>query len=209
MKLVFQSRLVSRLFVTLFLGVTFFLYTDSAQAQLFGSRSIKRTLNRQGSRSVGQVEGNERFVRGRRGRQSFVGADQGDTTGFVGNEQGRTSGRIASPTGGLKKMADKSSQINRAYPNLKKTDIYPAIIVLPKSLIQSKKTDVELKKLNLDLTSELTQKVNDSISVSVVGRAATLRGVVPSAKEKGLAELLIRFEPGIDEVRNEIEVANQ
>lgn len=185
------------------------LLANSANAQLFGSRSIKRSFNRQGSTGVGQVQGNERFVRGRRGRQNFIGADQNDLSGFVGNELGRTSGRIASPTGGMKKMVDKSNQINRLYPAIKESEIYPPVIVLPKALMQNAKSSLRVQEWTGSLTKELRRKVNDSLSVSVAGRSATLRGEVASANDRSLAELLIRFEPGIDEVQNEIAVANQ
>lgn len=196
------------LFLTILVSICA-LVSNDAYGQLFGARSVKRSLSRQGNSTVGQVEGNERFVRGRRGRQSFVGADQNDVAGFVGNEQGRTSGRIASPTGGMEKKIDRSSQINRPYPALRKTDVYPSILLLPADLLQNQVTASlslqQAEKWNL----ELKRKVNDSISVSVANRSATLRGVVGSAREKSLAELLIRFEPGIDEVQNEIAVENR
>jgi len=88
------------------------VFSDAATAQLFGSQSVRRAISRQGNTNVGQIQGNERYLRGQR-RQRFVGADQNEGIGFVGNEQARTSGTIASPTGGMKKFADKSNQINR------------------------------------------------------------------------------------------------
>ena len=38
------------------------------------------------------------------------------------------------------------------------------------------------------------------------GRTAILRGVVPSADARGLAEVLLSFEPGVSSIRNELEV---
>ena len=138
-----------------------------------------------------------------------MGADQNKGTGFVGNEQARTSGRIASPTGGMKNFADKSSQINRPVPSLRSTDPYPAVLTLPESWRPKPRTQVQVEQLNEIFTNELKRKVNDSIEVSVEARSATLRGEVSSVKDKNLAKLLILFEPGIDVVRNEIVIANQ
>ncbi|MHB9080346.1 MAG: hypothetical protein ACYC3X_22965 [Pirellulaceae bacterium] len=38
------------------------------------------------------------------------------------------------------------------------------------------------------------------------GRTATLRGEVPSAADRDLAELLLTFEPGISTIQNELRV---
>ena len=199
---------MKNLLVVMAIVTSIHVFADAATAQLFGSRSVRRTVTRQGNSNVGQIQGNERYLRGRRG-QSFVGADQNKGTGFVGNEQARTSGRIASPTGGMKNFADKSSQINRPVPSLRSTDPYPAVLTLPESWRPKPRTQVQVEQLNEIFTNELKRKVNDSIEVSVEARSATLRGEVSSVKDKNLAKLLILFEPGIDVVRNEIVIANQ
>ena len=184
------------------------VFSDAATAQLFGSQSVRRAISRQGNTNVGQIQGNERYLRGQR-RQRFVGADQNEGIGFVGNEQARTSGTIASPTGGMKKFADKSNQINRPVADLRSTDPYPAVLILPESLRAKPRNQLQVETLNENLTRELKRKVNDSIEVSVEARSATLRGEVSSVKDKNLAKLLILFEPGIDVVQNEIVIANQ
>ena len=183
-------------------------FFESAEAQVFGSRSIRRNLNRQVSNNAGMVQGNERFIRGRR-RNSFVGADQAEMTGFVGNEQARTSGRIASPTGGLKAFVDRSSTINRVIPGIRKSDFYPASIQIPLDLLAATNSPGKDAVLAEALNREIRIKVSESIEVLVANRFATLRGEVASANQKSLAELLIRFEPGIDEIRNEIEVVGR
>ena len=178
---------------------------QSAEGQLFGSRSNRRSFTRQGGNNAGQIQGNERFLRGNRG-QSFVGADQGDGGGFVGNQQGRTSGRIASPTGGIKKFADRSVRINRPISPLGENDVYPPLILLPDSLQTDSRSPAQIQQVSELLNDELRRKISDSIEVSVASRTARLRGVVRSSKDRTLAELLVLFEPGVDVVQNEIEV---
>lgn len=190
----------------LFGSPVFLLLETEGAAQLFGSRSIRRTMTRQNSSSVGMVRGNERYVRGSR-RDSFVGANQGELSGFVGNQQARTSGRIASPTGGLKKFADRSGQINRPVPSLKKGQPYPPVIVLPSEMLRPVLPSQSNRPVSNRLTTELKKKVSGNVSVSVANRTARLQGEVESESQKVLAELLIRFEPGIDEVQNELEVS--
>ena len=66
-----------------------------------------------------------------------------------------------------------------------------------------------------DLGSQLTAELQASnrfsedcrIEVSVAGRTAILRGEVTSASERDLAELVVGFEPGISNVKNELAVA--
>ncbi|MHB1034225.1 MAG: BON domain-containing protein [Pirellulales bacterium] len=45
--------------------------------------------------------------------------------------------------------------------------------------------------------------------VTVVGETAVLRGVVASTHARDLAEQMVRLEPGIWNVRNELQVAGQ
>ncbi|MEC9093916.1 MAG: BON domain-containing protein [Planctomycetota bacterium] len=172
-----------------------FCFAESSNAQLFGTRSIKRSMSRQNVSRAGQIQGNERFLRSQR-RQNFVGS-----------EQGRTSGRIASPTGGIRKFSDRTDQINKPVPALKKKELYPAKIILPSSFFSNRQTPAQNLAKGVQLTDAFREKINDSIEVSVEGRSATLRGVVSSSREKSIAELLLHFEPGIDEIQNEISIS--
>lgn len=190
------------------LAILLFLQA-SAQAQLFGSRSLgspiqARGSNAPGSAQAGRIQGNERFLRGNRSRAEFVGADQRDIRGFVGNEQGRASGRIMSATAGLREAPDKTRRINRPLDYPDSDEMYhPRLTVV-------------LGEINPTLTvaNRFQQELNRSdyfasqcrFEVSVVERMATLRGEVTSAKEADLAELLALFEPGISSVRNNLRV---
>ena len=81
--------------------------------------------------------------------------------------------------------------------------------MLPSSLVDTISSPSQVQRLNQTLAVELSRKVNGSIEVLVEARTATLRGEVASARQKTLAELLVRFEPGVDEIVNEISVANR
>jgi len=56
----------------------------------------------------------------------------------------------------------------------------------------------------LDRSSALTS--SGSIQVSMSGETVVLRGTVPNAREKRLAEGMIRLTPGVRDVRNELKI---
>jgi hypothetical protein len=56
----------------------------------------------------------------------------------------------------------------------------------------------------IDRTSVL--KARKNITVAVDGNVVVLRGEVPSERERRLAEGILRLEPGIGEIRNELRV---
>ncbi|MCA9189300.1 MAG: BON domain-containing protein [Pirellulaceae bacterium] len=181
------------------------------QAQLFGNRSLGQPLQRQSGPpglndlgTVGQVQGNERFMRGNRGRASFVGADQRDTSTFVGAEQGRTAGTIISSTAAVQTARDRTRELNQPLPP-NTTGMYSPQLILDFPTVTRDGRDV---------ADQLTRQIADSkqlttgsqILVSVAGRTATLQGVVASARERELVELLVLFEPGISQVQNQLQV---
>ncbi len=178
-----------------------------AEAQLFGSRSLGQPLQRSagpGSSSrAGELQGSERFVRGNRGRAEFVGSDQREQQGFVGSEQARTTGAVVSSVAGLREQTDRSSQINRPLALAKANEMYPPKLQLGFALPAR-----ELTELGTHLAEELRGSSRFSehcrFEVSVEGRTAILRGEVTSARERDLAELVARIEPGISRVRNEL-----
>jgi hypothetical protein len=65
-------------------------------------------------------------------------------------------------------------------------------------------------RLSEDLTRRLrsvqTLDPSNRIEVSMEGRTAVLRGEVASERDRALLELLIHFEPGVSDVRNELKV---
>ena len=107
---------------------------------------------------------------------------------------------------GLRKQTDRSSQINRPLALAKANEMYPPKLQLGFALPAR-----ELTELGTHLAEELQGSSRFSaqcrFEVSVAGRTAILRGEVTSVRERDLAELVARIEPGISSVRNELQVA--
>jgi hypothetical protein len=183
------------------------LSSDTAIAQLFGPRSIGNPLQgrtRSGS-GIGEVQGNERFLRGNRGRSDFVGSDSGDRRGFVGNEQATGSASTRTSTDGLQRRTDQGREINQVIPALAKKGMYYPTLRLGFSLPTTAATDLG-QRLGLELASSSRFSDRSHFEVLVEGTTAILRGEVSSAAERDVAEVVARFEPGIYQVRNELKV---
>jgi hypothetical protein len=194
--------------------LTVLLGCADLQAQMFGRpRSLGRPLARRGldadMETVGQITGGERFLRGNRGRASFVGADRSENQSFVGGEQARTSGVIVSSTAGITPPPDRSSQINRPLQQPSSGQMY-----LPKIRLElGDETGSPSMLSHIPVTGRVQKSVQLAsqrpIVVSVVGRTAILRGGVASESEKDLAGTLALFEPGISQVVNQLWVQDR
>ena len=206
------------------------LSTRPAEAQLFGNRSLGRPLSRRpgpgtlpgtgGQESVGQVQGSERFLRGNRGQRSFVGADRQDSPGFVGLEQGRTGGAVLSSTAGIRPDVDEGARLNRPLSRPGPQEMYLPVLEIRFELPelaqqgqqgQQQRLQAELQRISrpepapgLSAPLPLT---GAALEVSVAGTTATLQGVVASVADRDLAELVVLFEPGIERVINQLQVA--
>jgi len=180
-----------------------------AMAQLFGSRSVGQPISgRSGSSRFnrpGVAQGNERFVRGSRGRGEFIGSAQPDQRGFVGNEQARASGGVVSSIAGLRERTDPSRTINRPLELPGDDELYHPrlalqfVAALAPTVVQSR------LQTELSATPHFSQRCH--FWVLVEERTAILRGEVTSAAERDLAELLALVEPGISRVQNDLQVA--
>ena len=181
------------------------LLESTAHAQLFGRpRTVGRPLTArvQSQEDVGVLSGNERFLRGNRGRAAFVGADRNEGQTFVGSQQARTSGTIVSSTAGIDPPPDLSRQINQPL-----TKIAAGQMQLPKISLSlgdlAPRQELSSRSAIISRLQQATSLVPGSdISVSVEGRTAILNGVVHSDEERKLAETLVSFEPGISQIRN-------
>lgn len=198
-------------------GVVLVLFLSEmaiADAQLFGQRTLGRPLGRQpraaalsntSNADAGRVTGTERFIRGNRDRNSFVGADQGETQSFVGSQQGSTGGVIVSSTAGIEAAVDRSAEINEVLETPQTKKMYLPKIVLAADLYDGIEPVPELSVIE-QVTTTVNLASSRRIEVSVLNQTATLRGAVSSQKEKRLAETLARFEPGIWKVDNQLRV---
>lgn len=103
-----------------------------ASAQLFGARSFGSPLQRQsrpqglGSAGLddssaaagaeaGAITGNERFLRGNRRANDFVGSDQAEANRFVGAGQVLQGGRVQSSVESLQGPQDAAAQLNQPF----------------------------------------------------------------------------------------------
>ena len=99
-------------------AATIMIGTVDCYGQLFGERSLGRSLSRRGRPSLssmdeaGTVTSDRRFLRGQRDRTDFVGGG-GDTGSFVGATQGRTEGAVTSSTVGLREEARRVVNVPR------------------------------------------------------------------------------------------------
>ena len=97
--------------------VTVMTGTVDCYGQLFGERSLGRSLNRRTRPSppsmeeAGTITSDRRFLRGQRDRTDFVGGS--DTDSFVGAAQGRTEGTVTSSTVGLREEARRVVNVPR------------------------------------------------------------------------------------------------
>lgn len=206
--------MISRLVGGLLLTATFWLGgVDSASGQLFGTRQMGNTLNRQPAAgggdfagNVGMVQGNERFIRGNRAANDFVGGAGRDAGGFVGQVNAANIDASRVPTTlGTTRQTNRAPQINRPVQrHLPNTLHFPPLelgFVPEPAQVQRLASTAEQ-----NLGQSLVGRFGNQIEVSVEGRTAILQGEVDSAASSRLAELMAGFEPGISEVRNQLQV---
>lgn len=187
----------------------------------FGTRTIGSGANRgtrslasgtgsrqQDANTVGQLTGNERFLRGNRQGQ-FVGADTQDMANFFGMLAGgggnRRQGGGMGPLPGMGGMrGGQGNDPNAQGERRNQQRQIPARVV-----VDFEYRAVAPARLSSTLGARLTRVFRGRLSgldVQVDGRLAVLRGEVASERDRVLAEQLALLEAGISEVRNELVV---
>jgi len=183
-----------------------------ALGQLFGPRRLGQSLARrpgpgavQTQEDVGSLQGNERFLRQNRRPTDFVGPDIRELQRFIGVLQGRVRGQVPSSTEGLRRRVDRSATMNQPLaPPPKGIPYYPRLDVNIE--VPAPRTEL-LEQSALDTLARSPQmSATSRIEVWVEGRTAILLGEVPSARDRDLAAILLSFEPGISEIRNQLRV---
>ena len=210
------------------------LLADGAWAQLFGERTLGRSVSRRASPSTARgtatprtpsrttgtsaakpapgettaslMSEDARFIRGNRTASDFVGAGTAETRRFVGSEQaGADAEEIRSAVDDL--------QVEAA-PDANQT---PGAVRAPRVPMNAPRLRVDFafsQQTTAVISDQLTRRLQAAalrsgpsrIEVSVAGGVATLRGEVASARDRKLAELLVGFEPGIAAVKNQLAV---
>jgi len=188
---------------------------QAAQAQMFNQRSGKSVLaqdplgtNEGGTGGaaggVGTLNFNERFIRGNRRTDSFVGGDSRNRKGFVGSQQGGQTSRarpvVTTPRGSASDANRTASVAGRT-----RSGMYEPRLSIGFDVTRPTE-EVIAENLARLLAASPGFPSTSRIEVSVEDATATLRGEVASERDRTLAERLILFEPGIDSVRNELKV---
>ena len=182
------------------------LAATRAEAQLFGTpRNLGTPLSRRpqpGAAQPGTVAGGERFVRGNRGPQDFVGAERRDVRRFVGSQR-LAGGRVQPATSTLRPQP--APHVNQPLPagDRGRNSLYEPRLVVDFDFTPRPAHELE-QVLAARLANSLANRQWGQIEVSVAGQTATLRGEVVSADARRLAEALVRLEPGIADVQNDL-----
>ncbi len=204
------------------MAILFGLYlTGTANAQLFGNRTVGTPLgptrgNATGAPnsalgsmapssalanySIGEALTNtpNRFVRGNRNRQDFVGSSRSDVRGFVGNEQALGVGRVPTAVESMKIETTNAARVNRPLPAQPAKGMY-----FPRLDIASNALPAQVNKerpAGPDLVARVTRIAGSNPILSIRGSTAILD---PNGLDTGKVELLrqvLMFEPGIDAV---------
>lgn len=154
----------------------------------------------QQAQQVGTVEGSERFLRGNR-QGAFVGADTSDTTqiGSFGNALNNffQGPNMRNARDANQNLNPQQTQTRRPYRTTTRISFdYPA----PPDGTLSATLTSRLQRARLGPSQ-------NSVAVEVRGHTATLRGQVATDHERALAEQLVRLEPGIAQVDNQLVVS--
>jgi hypothetical protein len=185
--------------------------SDSCYAQgLFGERSLGGSLSkrsRPGATSTsGATESKPRFVRDERSDGDLVGSNSSAEAAsrFVGGQSTATAA-VSSVTG-LREEA--RPPLNR--PRIiRPTGLYPERLTLSSDVLDIGSTSSNISPDTPRISESLQSFIQSrslTIEVSQADHSAILRGAVPSEADRQQTELLVKFEPGIQKVVNELTV---
>ena len=151
---------------------------------------------------AGQITGNERFMRGNRQAGQFVGSDSGDAASFIGaltggQNGGGLFGGLTGLTGGNNRRNNQANN-GRNNNSTKKTMPVRVQVAFTHAALAS-------GKVSAVLTRRLARVPTLSgLGLDLTGRTAVLRGLVATDHDRDLAEQLVRLEPGISVVQNDL-----
>ena len=152
-----------------------------------------------------------RFVRGSRLRNDFVGSNRTDQQGFVGATQAIGVGRVQSAVDTLRIPKDRTG--NRPVPLQPASGMYYPRLEFDEGFSLNSPEQVEAnsgQELPMQaIQNRITRLAGTDIGLEMVGRLAIVRGQVDSQRQADLLVSLLRFEPGVDEIRNELTIVNK
>lgn len=169
-----------------------------------------------GQGNGGLLNGSERFVRGNRRSDDFVGANTKNRKDFVGASQaGRNSGSNSfGDSNGPGSMLPGGAQ-QMQHQGQGRQGAQGMQQSMPSAIRVRSMLRLGFERVSPDMprvTAVLSRRLADSpaihargpLQVELQGRTAVLRGVVATDHDRALAEQMARLEPGIEKVRNEI-----
>lgn len=167
------------------------------------------------SNTVGQIQGSERFLRENRDAGQMVG---GDVQG-IGNLRGQTDGGSQNTSGmfgGQNSYGSRSMLSNMMNSGMfgssrqQRQQLRVPLRIGPNSFPFASTTPPVTTGPNLRVQNRLARlpqlKDRGSVEVEMEGQVAVLRGAVTSQHERDLVARLVLLEPGIEDVRNELQV---
>ncbi len=194
------------------------LAMETAQAQLFGARSLGQPLTRRtpsaaaapaGLDAAGAVQGNERFLRGNRSRNEFVGSNRDSQQGFVGSGQAIGVGRVRTSVESLQEPPDRSTQINRSVPPLAAGAMYyPRLSISTSEMATASFVSAVAGKRDAKLESRLSTLAGSSIQILHQGDRTVLSGLVGSESMVEKLRILASFEPHIDTIESQLTITS-
>ncbi len=209
------------IFMLTFVGLL--LVSDTqAVAQLFTPRNSQS----------GILRGNERFLRSNRTRRSFVGSDRTEQKSFVGSQQAIATGQVRPATEGLRIETTDTRRINRPmapqpargmyYPRLELDLDVPAYVdrdkkdqylnqepILPCDACGNQASQIDVGNTAKRIQERVRRVAGPNVHISVIDATAVVNGSVDSDRTLDLLTAMLEFEPGIDQIRNEVRVAGQ
>ena len=214
------ARSVSTLVIALLASS---LAMETAQAQMFGARSLGQPLTRRtptgaaapaaigaATGAAGVVQGDERFLRGNRDRSEFVGPNRGSQQGFVGSGQAIGVGRVRTSVETLQEPPDRSSQINRPIPPPPAGAMYyPRLSISAAEMATTSYTSKITIKRDAKLELRLSAAAGSRIQVFHREDRTVLSGVVASESMIEKLRILASFEPHIETIESQLVIASQ
>lgn len=160
-----------------------------------------------GGTGAGLLGGNERFVRGNRSRQDFVGTGRNDLTGFVGSGQAIGVGRVPAASDSFRLEATSAAKVNKPLPKQPTKGMYYPRLVLD---VDSKAADLSSQSTAFAASPELQRRAKnvggENVQVVLAGNTAIVKGSVDSKRTAELVVNVLSFEPGIDRIDNNLTV---
>ncbi|TWU66325.1 MULTISPECIES: BON domain-containing protein [Crateriforma] len=174
--------------------------TDSAASQVSGgltNSSLNQAIDATIERSGGIGESTSEGIGSTRNSSTTTTTGRTGGGGATGGFGGLGGGGLGSLFGNAFGFGGNAGGNNQ--PSIR-TRVRSAVQVPPRPATQVRSSAVKT-------FSRLNRRGYGGVNVQVTGQTATLQGTVASEKDRRMSELLMRLEPGIYDVQNNLQVA--